>query len=162
MQEIENRFFNIKDVIKITGLSRVTIWRLEKKEGFPTRRFIGDKKTGWLREEIEQWIGSRRLGVGVKMDEWKEALDDSLEKEYYYYYALIISLFNEKIPKEYDELVDYLDQEYDQKYKCYLKEMFNDLYEVSLKGVLNRDVAVAYIDYKKSQIKVLEIQAKNE
>ena len=40
----------------ITGLSRTTVWRLEKKGKFPKRRHISPNSVGWLEHEIFKWM----------------------------------------------------------------------------------------------------------
>lgn len=46
-------------VTKLTGLSRVTIWRLERRGDFPHRRQLGRNSVGWLDREIHEWIEGR-------------------------------------------------------------------------------------------------------
>jgi prophage regulatory protein len=41
-----------------TGLSRSTIWRLERR-GVPRHRRISANAVAWLEEEVEFWIGQR-------------------------------------------------------------------------------------------------------
>ena len=55
----ENRFIRPKEVQSITGLSRTTIWRLEKDQGFPSRRQISRGAVGYLHSDILDWIESR-------------------------------------------------------------------------------------------------------
>jgi prophage regulatory protein len=42
-----------------TGLSRSTIWRLERRGAFPKHRRISANAVAWLEEEVEFWIGQR-------------------------------------------------------------------------------------------------------
>ncbi len=44
---------------KITGLSRVTWWRLERDGRAPKRLQLGPNSVGWLRDEIGNWISQR-------------------------------------------------------------------------------------------------------
>ena len=44
---------------KITGLSRTTRWRLERKGTFPRRRRISPGCSGWIQSEITAWITER-------------------------------------------------------------------------------------------------------
>jgi len=53
------KLLRLKDVIGATGLSRVTIWRLEKAGAFPARRRLGTNSVAWLEDEVNAWIGSR-------------------------------------------------------------------------------------------------------
>jgi prophage regulatory protein len=55
----------IRAVIKATGLSRTTIWRLERRGDFPKRLRLGPNSTGWLEAEIQQWIESRPRGMSI-------------------------------------------------------------------------------------------------
>lgn len=47
------------DVQLLTGLSRVTIWRLEKQALFPARVQLSPSRVGWLGPEVKAWIDSR-------------------------------------------------------------------------------------------------------
>lgn len=59
------RLLRANEVQHRTGLSRTTIWRLERKGEFPSRRRLGPNSVGWLKEEVETWIKSRpREGIG--------------------------------------------------------------------------------------------------
>jgi len=52
---------NAKEVVKKTGLSRTTIWRLERKGEFPLRVALSDRRVGWKEEEIIKWLESRSI-----------------------------------------------------------------------------------------------------
>ena len=45
-----------------TGLSRSTIWRLERRGEFPRHRRISANVVVWVEEEISNWIASRVEG----------------------------------------------------------------------------------------------------
>ncbi len=47
------------EVVRKVGLSRVTIWRMEREGTFPKRRQIGAGAVGWLEHEIDEWIEKR-------------------------------------------------------------------------------------------------------
>jgi prophage regulatory protein len=49
-------------VIRITGLSRTTLWRLEGQGEFPARVRLGANSVGWREEEIARWIDTRPRG----------------------------------------------------------------------------------------------------
>jgi prophage regulatory protein len=42
-----------------TGLSRSTVFRLERKGVFPKSRRIASNAVGWLEHEIDEWIQTR-------------------------------------------------------------------------------------------------------
>jgi len=54
-----DRMLRSKEVEKMTGLSRSTLRRYEKKKQFPSRVFLGKSTVGWKLSEIQQWIESR-------------------------------------------------------------------------------------------------------
>jgi prophage regulatory protein len=47
------------DVVKITGLSRTTIWREEKRGKFPKRVQLSERRVGFMEAEILNWAKSR-------------------------------------------------------------------------------------------------------
>lgn len=42
-----------------TGLSRSTIWRLERRGAFPRHRRISPNTVAWVEEEVNVWIRER-------------------------------------------------------------------------------------------------------
>jgi predicted DNA-binding transcriptional regulator AlpA len=55
-QDYPERILRIQDVIEITGLSRTTIWRMERKGEFPARAQLGVGSVGWRASEITDWV----------------------------------------------------------------------------------------------------------
>ncbi len=53
------KVLRIRDVANTTGLSRTTLWRLERRGDFPRRIRLSPNSTGWIESEIEEWIESR-------------------------------------------------------------------------------------------------------
>jgi predicted DNA-binding transcriptional regulator AlpA len=53
------RVLRASEVEQRVGLSRTTIWRLERTGEFPSRRRLGANAVGWLEQEVEDWITSR-------------------------------------------------------------------------------------------------------
>lgn len=54
------RILCLKEVIRITGLSRSTIYAEIAKGNFPKQiRLTGKRRVGWLESAIIQWIESR-------------------------------------------------------------------------------------------------------
>ena len=51
------------EVVKIIGLSKVTIWRMEKSGTFPKRINLSDRRAGWIESEILEWLESRPKGI---------------------------------------------------------------------------------------------------
>ena len=50
-------------VTALTGLSRTTLWRLEKADAFPARVQLGANSVGWRSEEVQAWIENRPRGM---------------------------------------------------------------------------------------------------
>ncbi len=55
----KNRILRFPEVCKMTGLSRTTLWRLEKEETFPHRVQLGKASVGWNSKEVQEWIKQR-------------------------------------------------------------------------------------------------------
>jgi prophage regulatory protein len=55
----QGRILGLNDVIKMTGLSRSTIWKMHKVGKFPRRRNLGPRCVGWLDTEVYAWIEGR-------------------------------------------------------------------------------------------------------
>ena len=53
------RFVRQGEVLRRTGLSRTSVWRLEKAGTFPKRRPITGTTVAWLESEIDGWILDR-------------------------------------------------------------------------------------------------------
>lgn len=53
------RLLRTKQVVELTGLSRMTIYRLEKSGAFPARRQLGANSVGWIDEDVSNWVENR-------------------------------------------------------------------------------------------------------
>ncbi|AIW13315.1 AlpA family transcriptional regulator [Vibrio tubiashii] len=53
------RIIRLKEVIKMTGLSRSTIYERMSMEEFPASINLGGSAVGWLESEVCKWIESR-------------------------------------------------------------------------------------------------------
>ena len=49
----------IKTVIQLTSLSSATIYRLVKNGEFPKQLKLAERSSGWLLEEINDWLESK-------------------------------------------------------------------------------------------------------
>ena len=61
---MKEQFLRRREVEKITGLSRSTIYRLMDAGEFPQAKSIGPNCVRWLLSEIIAWIESRPLARG--------------------------------------------------------------------------------------------------
>ncbi len=59
LQRIPLRLIRLNAVRDRTGLSRSTIWRLERRGEFPKHRQISLNAIGWLEAEVDEWVLSR-------------------------------------------------------------------------------------------------------
>jgi len=53
------RIIRSKEVQELTGLSRTTIWRLERSGKFPARVSLSSSIVGWRASDITHWITTR-------------------------------------------------------------------------------------------------------
>lgn len=53
------RFLRFPAVRAQTGLSRTTIWRLERQGDFPRHRRISRNAVAWAEHEVADWIRSK-------------------------------------------------------------------------------------------------------
>lgn len=48
-----------------TGLSRSTIWRLERQGAFPRHHRISPNAVAWVEDDVAKWIQSKVAGIAV-------------------------------------------------------------------------------------------------
>jgi prophage regulatory protein len=63
------KILRARQVTSTTGLSRTTLWRLERRGDFPRRVRLGPNSTGWIESEIQEWIKSRPRGMSISDNE---------------------------------------------------------------------------------------------
>ncbi len=72
--------------VKTGGLSRTTIWRLERDGLFPKRRLLTNKIVAWDEAEVDEWIKSRSKEFGplpsrsLKVGEGKSFSKDAVRR----------------------------------------------------------------------------------
>lgn len=57
--EEKMKIIKLPDVMRITSLSRASIYAFIQKGQFPRQIRLGQKSVGWLSSEIESWITQR-------------------------------------------------------------------------------------------------------
>ncbi len=62
------KLLRTKEVVEVTRLSRMTIYRMEKAGTFPARRQLGARSVAWTETEVHEWIESRPKGNGYRSD----------------------------------------------------------------------------------------------
>jgi prophage regulatory protein len=60
------QILRVRDVCRVTGLARSTIWRLERGRQFPARRKLGVRSVGWLASEVSEWLMTRALAIPAR------------------------------------------------------------------------------------------------
>lgn len=53
----------LKDVLILTGLSRTTLWRLEKEGRFPPRARLSLRAVRWFHHDVVAWLEACRTGT---------------------------------------------------------------------------------------------------
>ena len=56
MPTAELQVLREKERLRLTGYSRVQVWRLEREGKFPKRIQLGANSVGWLKHEVDAWI----------------------------------------------------------------------------------------------------------
>jgi prophage regulatory protein len=54
-----NAVIRFPELQKIVGLSRTSIWRLERQRKFPAHLNLSSRAVAWRRREVEQWLRER-------------------------------------------------------------------------------------------------------
>lgn len=55
----ERRILRRAEILARTGLSDVTIWRMERSGNFPKRVRLGGNSCGWFSDEYEAWLAQK-------------------------------------------------------------------------------------------------------
>ena len=60
---LRERFISYDEVHNRTGLSRTTIWRLERAKDFPQSVRISPGRRAWRESDLDRWIAARLEAV---------------------------------------------------------------------------------------------------
>jgi prophage regulatory protein len=67
------RFLRIDDVVKFTGLSKPSIYRLMREGSFPRAVRLGERAVAWTINDLEQWAQNRpSTRSRAKADGWRK------------------------------------------------------------------------------------------
>lgn len=58
-EDQKTRIMRLPEVMRLTGLSRTTIWRLQQTNDFPRQVKLSLRAMGFLSEQVFQWIRAR-------------------------------------------------------------------------------------------------------
>lgn len=53
---MEQRLLELEEVLKLTKLSRTTIWRLTKRGKFPQPIRLSARRVAWLKSDVLLWL----------------------------------------------------------------------------------------------------------
>jgi prophage regulatory protein len=56
------RVLRMREVLKMVGLCRSSVWRLERLGLFPKSRKLSPRAVGWIAQEVEDWVNGERRG----------------------------------------------------------------------------------------------------
>ena len=59
LMEQSKRILRLPEVLKMTGLSRTSIWRQIDAGTFPKSVKLGPRAVGWRASDIEEWLRNR-------------------------------------------------------------------------------------------------------
>ena len=53
------RILRIDEVLRLTGLSKATVYRLMDEGLFPGHVLLGPRAVGWYEHEVREWLANR-------------------------------------------------------------------------------------------------------
>ena len=56
MEKFQSQIIRLKQMKAMTGLSQTTIYRFMSINEFPKQIKLGPKSSGWLIDEVDEWI----------------------------------------------------------------------------------------------------------
>lgn len=56
---MDTRFIRFKELQKLVGLSRTTVWRLERNKKFPNRLKLSPNCVAWDKRAVDEWMANR-------------------------------------------------------------------------------------------------------
>ena len=78
----ETKILRWADLAPVLGLSRMTIYRLEKAGEFPKRiRLASGNSVGWLEHEVEAWLADR-MANRVEDEGAPQDIDESMDGDH--------------------------------------------------------------------------------
>jgi len=61
------KFLKVDEVMATTTLSRSSIYRMMSEGKFPKQHQIGDKRSVWLKSDIEAWMEEKVINKNEKI-----------------------------------------------------------------------------------------------
>jgi len=57
-----DRYLSHREACEVTGLSRMTIWRAQRRGEFPPFEQISTARVGVLKSRVDRWLAGERSG----------------------------------------------------------------------------------------------------
>ena len=54
-----------KQVVELCGISRQTVWRLQKSGDFPAALQLSKRRVGYVRHQVEEWLASKSSNMDI-------------------------------------------------------------------------------------------------
>jgi prophage regulatory protein len=64
-KQLVDQILRPRDVIRITGLGRTTLWRGVKAGTFPRPVRLTSSTIGWCQTDLARWLAERRAAAGL-------------------------------------------------------------------------------------------------
>ena len=58
-----DRILSVGEVTKLLGVSDTTLWRIVKAGDFPVKLKISQRRVGWLKSEVLDWLDERKTAT---------------------------------------------------------------------------------------------------
>lgn len=59
MEQQQAKLIRLKEVIKLTGLSRSSVYKYVSENGFPAQVPLGGRAVAWVESEVLDWVKQR-------------------------------------------------------------------------------------------------------
>lgn len=69
-----DRILRWPELHKLVGLSRTTIWRLERINAFPSRILLSKRAVGWSQSSVLRWVSEQKFAKNQQDSICKECL----------------------------------------------------------------------------------------
>lgn len=63
---MNNRIIRASELAEMLGISKPTLWRMEKRGELPPKIRISKRVVGWRESDISSWLNSREIQPSTK------------------------------------------------------------------------------------------------
>ena len=57
------QILRLPEILRLTGLSRSTVYEMMRRGRFPASVKLGERAIGWFADDVNEWIAARRPRV---------------------------------------------------------------------------------------------------